>query len=403
VPRLPYLILLALVLALPAPAQKRYDPGASDTEIKVGNFVPYTGPFAEYGAIGRAEAAYFRMVNDHGGIRGRKVTFISLDSGPGPEAALALTRRLVEEDQVLLVAGAWGSPSNKAIRPYLNERRVPQLFVAGTDATFEDPEQFPWTMGFAPSKRTEASRYGQYLLEHKPDARIAVLTSDDEEGAEYRAGLAEGLGAKAAAMIVQDGRFRYSDPDAIEAAVAKFQKAGADVFMNLAIGRFATRGIRAAYDLGWRPLQFIPNASLSVTAFLEPAGLPKAYGLICNARSKGWLGPARRGPGVRRDPAVEAFLVWMRTYNPEASLQDAQNVFGYEVAQTLEAVLKACGDDLTRANVLAQATHLDLELGMLAPGIRVRTSPTDYRPIKDLYFVRFDGKEWVHLGADPAP
>jgi branched-chain amino acid transport system substrate-binding protein len=397
-PRLPWLILLALVLALPAPAQKRYDPGASDTEIKVGNFVPYTGPFAEYGAIGRAVAAYFRMVNDHGGIRGRKVTFISLDSGPGPEAALVLARRLVEQDQVLLLAGTWGSPANKAVRPYLNEHRVPQLFVAATDAAFEDPEHYPWTMGFAPSKRTEAALYGRYLLEHKPDARIALLTSDDEDGAEYRAGLAESLGAKAAAMIVQDGRFRYSDPGAIDALVARFQKAGADVFMNLAIGRFATRGIRAAYDLGWRPLQFIPNASLSVTAFLEPAGLPKAHGLICNARSKGWTGPA-----AGRDPAVEAFLEWMRTYNPEASLRDAQNVFGYEVAQTLEAVLKACGDDLTRANVLVQATHLDLELGMLAPGIRVHTGPTDYRPIKDLYFVRFDGREWVHLGADPAP
>ena len=395
-PKFPCLVLIALAMALPAPGQKRYDPGASDTEIKVGNLMPYTGPFAEYGAIGRAMAAYFRMVDDHGGIRGRKVTFLSLDCGSGPEAAGALARRLVEQDQVLLLAGAWGSAVNEAIRPYLNERGVPQLFLAATDAAFEDPEHFPWTLGFAPSKRTEAFLYGKYVLEHRPDARVAVLTSDDPGGAEYRAGFRQGLGARAAAMIVEDAQFRYSEPEAIEGLVARFQKAGADVFMNLAVGRFATRGIRAAYDLGWRPLQFIPNASLSVSAFLEPAGLAKACGLICNARSKGWTGPA-----ARQDPAVRAFLDWMRAYNPDASLRDAQNVFGYEVAQTLEAVLTACGDDLTRANVLAKATHLDLELGMLAPGIRVRTRPDDYRPIKGLYLVRFDGKDWVHLGTDP--
>ncbi len=403
-PKLPCLILLALVLALPAPAQKHYDPGASDTEIKVGNLMPYSGQFADSGVLGKAEAAYFRMVNDHGGIRGRKVNFISLDSGAGPQAALELVKQLVEQDQVLLVAGPWGNAVNKAVRPYLNDHHVPQLFVASSEATFDDPEHFPWTMGFAPSKRTEALAYGKYLVENRPDARVAVLTTDDEEGTEFRNGLVEGLGARAAAMIVQEGRFRSSEPDAIDGLVAQFQKAGADVFMNLTYGRTAIRGIVKAYDLGWKPMQFIPNGSNYVVTSPDLGDPKKAYGLVSNARSKGWMAQASfHGRGVKLDPAVGAFLDFMHMYLRDADLHEVQYVFAYEVAQTVEAVLKACGDDLTRANVMAQATHLDLELGMLAPTIRVRTSPTDYRPIKDLYFVRYDGKGWVALGTGLAP
>jgi len=386
-------LLLALALAvLPAAAQKQYDPGASDREIRVGNLVPYTGPFAEYGAIGRAEAAYFKMVNERGGINGRKVTFLSLDSGPQFQASLELARRLVEQEQVLLFAGTWGSSSNKLIRPYLNQQAIPQLFVAANDATFDDPGSFPWTMGFVPSKHTEAAAYARYLLAERPAARIAVLYSDDDDGREYRDGVREGLGQRAGAMIVKEAAFRYSRIADIGPLVAGCKAAGADVFLNLAVGRYASEGIRAAYDLGWRPLQFIPNASLSIAAFLDPAGLEKAAGLICNARSKGWSGAQ-----ARADPAVRAFLDWLKRYNPEASERDAQNVYGYEVAQTLEEVLKRCGDDLTRANVLRQATHLDLALGMLRPGIRIRTSPADYRPIRDLYLVRFDGRDWVPL------
>jgi len=381
-----FLAALALALATSAPAQNRYGPGVSDTGIKVGNLVPYTGPFAEYGVIGRAEAAYFRMVNERGGINGRKVAFLSLDSGPKFQAALDQARALVERERVLLLFSTWGASVNRAIRPYLNERQVPQLFIASVGGDLEDPARFPWTMGFAPSRRTEAAAYAKYLLEHRPGARIAVLTSDDEDGAEYRGGLREGLGAKAEQMIVRESAFSYQDIDGIDALVAGFRQAGADVFMNLAVGRYATRGIRAAYDQGWRPLQFLPNA------FLEPAGLEKAAGLICNARSKDWTTPEGR-----KDPAVQAFLAWMERYNPEGRLRDAQNVYGYEAAQALEEVLRRCGDELTRENVMRQATHLDLALGMLRPGIRLRTSPTDYRPIKDLFLVRFNGKEWVPL------
>jgi branched-chain amino acid transport system substrate-binding protein len=395
--RLPHAVLLTLALAaLPALAEKKYDSGASDTEIRVGNLVPYTGPFAEYGAIGRAEAAYFRMVNDHGGINGRKVVYVSLDSGAKLETPVELAQRLVQQERVLLFVSTWGAPVNRLIRPFLNQQGIPQLFVAANDAEFDDPAHYPWTMGFAPSKRTEAAQYARYLLASRPDARIAVLSSDDAEGAEYRAGLREGLGSRAEAMIIKEGAFRYSDPSGIDPLVAGFKAAGADVFMNMAVGRFATHGIRAAYDQGWRPLQFVPNASLSIAAFLDPAGLEKAAGLICNARSKSWgIGQAGRDPGVR------AFLAWMKKYLPAGNERDAQNVFGYEVAQTLEAVLKRCGDDLTRANVMAQATHLDLQLDMLRPGIRIRTSPADYRPIKDLYLVRFQGQDWVSLEATP--
>jgi branched-chain amino acid transport system substrate-binding protein len=249
-------------------------------------------------------------------------------------------------------------------------------------------------MAFQASFQTEGAVYAKYILRSKPDAKIALLSSDSEDGKEWRLGVRDGLGDQAAARIVQEATFTYTaDPTALDPLIATLQRSGADVFLNMAVGKFATRAIRAAYDLGWHPQQFLPNASLSTAAFLEPAGLEKATGIVSNARSKGW-----NSPHADRDPAVREFLDWMRTYNPKASLRDANNVYGYEVAQTLVAVLKQCGDDLTRANVMRQATHLDLELGMLRPGIRITTSPTDYRPIKQLYLIQFNGKDWVPLG-----
>jgi len=385
-----YLILLA---ALPASAQKRYDPGASDTEISIGNLMPYTGPFSEYGATGRAEAAYFRMINDRGGINGRKISFVSVDNGSDFAQSTELARKLVEQDHVLLIAGSWGSLPNKLIRPYMNRMKVPQLFVASNDATFDDPSNFPWTMGFEASKRTEGFVYAKYVLNNKPTAKIAVLYPDNEDGLEYLHGIHDALGEKSATMIVKEASFAYADPTMIDTQIGMLKHSGADVLFNLTVGRFATRAIRAVYDNDWHPLQFIPNASLSIAAFLDPAGLEKATGIISNARSKGW-----DNPQSRRDPAVRAFLDWMEKYNPEASIRDANNVYGYEVAQTLVAVLKNCGDDLTRANVMKQATNLHLELGMLRPGIRINTSPTDYRPIKDLFLIRFNGQHWDAMG-----
>jgi branched-chain amino acid transport system substrate-binding protein len=383
-------LLVIASLPLPVLAQPTYDPGATDTEIKIGNIMPYTGAFSEYGATGRAEAAYFRMIDDQSGVNGRRIKFISLDSGSDTNKAVVLAHQLVEQDQVLATVGVWGTPANMAIRAYMNQNKVPQLFVAATDSAFDDPSHFPWTMGFQASRRTEGLVYARYVLRNKPGAKIAILYARDSTGEEWLQGIHDGLGGKAPAMIVKEAAFEYSDPEALDAQIVVLKNSGADVFMNLAVGRLATRAIRQAYDIGWHPLQFIPNASLSVAAFLEPAGLRKASGIITNARSKSWLKPQSK-----QDPAVRAFLDWMSNYNPDASPRDANNVYGYEVAQALVEVLKKCGGDLTRANVMKQAASLDIELGMLRPGIRVTTSPTDYQPIKELFLIQFDGQDWI--------
>jgi branched-chain amino acid transport system substrate-binding protein len=281
-----------------------------------------------------------------------------------------------------------------AIRQYMNDKGVPQLFVAATDSAFDDPSHFPWTMGFQPSRLTEGIVYARYILEHKPDAKIAILSARDASGEEWLRGIHQGLGDKASSLIVKEATFSYGDAPPLDEQIAELKNSGANVFLNLAVGGFATRAIRKAYDLDWHPLQFIPNASLSIAAFLEPAGLEKAAGIITNARSKGWLKPQSRA-----DPAVREFLDWMKKYNPDASLRDANYVYGYEVAATLVEVLKKCGDTLTRDNVRKQAASLDLGLGMLSPGIRITTSPTDYQPIKQLFLIQFNGHDWVPIGS----
>jgi len=387
------LLALAMVIA-PATAQKKYDPGATDTEIKIGNIASYTGQFSEYGAEPRAQAAYFQMINDRGGINGRKINFVSVDDGSDSSKARRLAQELIEQDGVLLLFSIFGSPSNLAIRTYANEKRVPQLFVQSSSSAFDDPAHFPWTMGLFATFRTEALAYAKYILQTLPEAKIGVLYANDETGKEFLAGLREGLGERASSMVVKEAPFKYADPMTVDKQVEALKDSGADVFINAAIGRSATQAIRRAFDIGWHPTQFIPNATLSVAAFLDPAGLEKATGIISNARSKGWTAAQ-----ARNDPAVRAFLDWMRRYNPDASLRDQINVAGYERAQVLVEVLKKCGDDLTRENVMKQAASLDLEIGMLQPGIRVTTSPTDYQPIKQLFLIRFDGKEWVPLGA----
>ncbi len=389
-----WLAFLATFIVCPITlAQNQYGPGASDTEIKIGNVTAYTGPFAAYGQAARAEAAYFRMINDEGGINGRKIAFVSVDGGSNVQTAVALAHKLVEQDQVLLLVSVFGAESNLAIRSYMNEKHVPQLFVASNASVFDDPRHFPWTMGWEASRRTEATAYIKYILRNKPDAKIALLHGNDQAASEYASTIREALGDKAATMIVKEETFSYDAPPDIAAHVAALKNSGADVFLNMTFGQFATEAIRAAYDSGWHPLQLIPNGSLSIAAFIEPAGLEKATGIITNARSKGWSDPRSR-----QDPDVRAFLAWMKKYNADANERDANNVYGYEVAQTLVALLKQCGNELTRENVMKQAANLNLELGMLRPGIRISTSPTDYRPIKQLYLVRFDGQHWVPTG-----
>ncbi len=389
-------IVLAIILAAAGAApcvwsQKAYDPGASDTEIKIGNIAPYTGWGSEYAAVARAEAAYFQMINDRGGINGRKINFVTLDSASELSHALPLARKLVEEDQVLLIFSSIGTEGNLAIRDYLNQNKVPQLFIQSSSAAFNDPAHFPWTMGFFATYRDEGVAYAKYILSNKPSGKIAILYANDDAGKEYRQGVHDGLGEKVA-MIVKEVSYQVSSQN-LEPQIAALQDSGADVFFNFAVGPFATKTIRAAYDLGWHPLQFIPNASLSIAAFLDPAGLEKSSGIICNARSKGWWSPRSRD-----DPAVREFLDWMAKYNPQASLRDQNNVAGYERAQTLVAVLQKCGDHLTRANVMKQASNLDLELGMLRPGIKIKTTPADYQPIHQLFLIRFDGQQWQGFG-----
>jgi branched-chain amino acid transport system substrate-binding protein len=380
---------LAMVAA--ARRQKSYDPGASDTEIKIGNIMSYTGYGAAYGAIARAEAAYFQMVNERGGVNGRKITFVSVDNGSEATRSLELARKLVNEDKVLLIFGAMGTETNLAIRGFMNENKVPQLFLDSSSSVFNDPVDFPWTMGFYATLRTEGSVYANYVLQNNQNAKIAVLYADDDAGKEYLAGVHDVLGTRAATMIVKELPYEISSPE-IEALVGQLKDSGADVFFNFCTGAFATRAIRAAYDAGWKPMQFIPNASLSVAAFLEPAGLEKASGVISNARSKGWLRPSEQS-----DPDVRAFVDWMKKYNSQANLRDQNNVAGYERAEALVEVLRRCGDNLTRANVMKQAANLDIEIGMLRPGIRVKTSPDDYQPIRQLFLVRFDGRAWQAL------
>jgi branched-chain amino acid transport system substrate-binding protein len=385
--------LSCVIAAAPVAAQKSYDPGASDTEIKIGNIAPYTGWGHEFATVARAEAAYFQMINDRGGIHGRKINFVSIDNASETSKTPDLARKLVEDDKVLLIFSSIGTESNLAIRDYMNERKVPQLFVESSSAVFDDPLHFPWTMGFFATYRSEGVAYGKFILQNHPDAKIGILYSNDDSGREYLAGLHDGLGDKASALIVKEVSYQVSSQP-LGPQIAALKDSGANVFVNFAVGPFATQSIRTAYDLGWHPLQLIPNASLSVAAFLEPAGLDKAARVICNARSKGWLNPR-----AQEDPAVSEFLDWMKKYNPEASLRDQNNVAGYERAQALVEVLKKCGDNLTRANVMKQAANLDLELGMLRPGIKIQTSPTDYQPIKQLFLIRFDGKQWVPFGS----
>jgi branched-chain amino acid transport system substrate-binding protein len=380
---------LLIGISASAGAQKKYDPGASGTEIRIGNVMSYTGWSAPYGALGRAEAAYFKMTNDRGGVNGRKINFISLDSASDPNNALALTRQLVEQEQVLLLFSSIGAEGNLAARGYLNDNKVPQLFVDSASQVFNDPAHFPWTMGFFATYHTEGLEYARYILQNKPDAKIAVLYANDDGGHEYLAGVHDGLGDRARAMIVKELSYQVSD-SSLDPQVEALKDSGANVFINFSIGPFATQTIRKAYDLGWHPLQFIPNASLSIAAFIDPAGLEKAVGIITNARGKGYIDQRNW-----TDPAVREFVDWMHQYNPQAPLRDANYLAGYERAQVLVEVLKRCGDELTRANVMKQATNLDLQLGMLRPEIKIKTTPTDYQPIHQLYLVRFDGKNWV--------
>jgi ABC-type branched-subunit amino acid transport system substrate-binding protein len=374
-------------------AQKKYSPGASDTEIRIGQTMPYSGPASAYGVVGKAEAAYFAMVNEQGGVNGRKINFISLDDGYSPPKTVEQTRKLVEQDEVLLIFQSLGTPTNTAIQKYLNAKKVPHLFLATGANKWSDPKAFPWTMGFNPSYQAEGRIFARHVLDTKPDAKIALLYQNDDFGKDYVIGVKSLLGDKAAKMIIAEQTYEVSDPT-VDSQIVSLKASGADTLLTFATPKFAAQAIRKVADLGWKPVHYLTNVSSSVATVLQPAGFDKAAGIISAHYFKD-----ATDPQWKNDPAKLAWEEWMKRYHKSGMLDDGFNVYGYITAQLLVHVLKACGDELTRENVMRQAANLrNLELPMLLPGITVSTSPTDFSPIGEMQLARFDGKRWVLFG-----
>ena len=390
---LPLAALLAAALSLPAFAQKKYDPGASDTEIKVGNTNPYSGPASAYGVIGKSIAAYIKMINEKGGVNGRKITWISYDDGYSPPRTVEMARKLVEQDQVLFLYQTLGTPSNTAIHKYMNARKVPQLHVATGASKWNDPKHYHWTMGWQPNYEDEAKVYAKHILQTHPDAKIAVLYQNDDYGKDYLKGFEDGLGAKKN-MIVAKASYEVSEPT-VDSQIVQLKSSGATVFFNITTPKFAAQAIRAAYDTGWRPIQYLNNVSNSVGSVIKPAGMEKAVGIISTAYIKDPTDDAWKD-----DPSMKKWREFMAKYLPDGNLADPFNVYGPAVAETLVQVLKQCGDDLTRENVMKQAANLkNFRAENLLPGVTINTSPTDYAPIEAMQLERFDGKEFKLFGS----
>ncbi|WP_373288287.1 ABC transporter substrate-binding protein [Chelatococcus reniformis] len=376
----------------PAVAQKQYGPGASDTEVKIGNINPYSGPASAYGTIGRTEAAFFRMINDQGGINGRKINFISYDDGYSPPKAVEQTRKLVESDNVLAMFQPLGTPSNTAIQKYLNQKQVPQLFVATGATKWGDPKQFPWTMGWQPTYQGEGRIYASYILKNHPKGKIGILYQNDDYGKDYVKGLKDGLGDQLS-MIVAEAPYEVTDPT-IDSQILKLQSAGADILYNVTTPKFAAQAIKKLAEVNWRPVHFLNSVSNSVGAVLKPAGLDNAKGII----SVNYLKDPT-DPQWQNDPAYKDWLAFMDKYYPEGDKTSTFTVFGYLVSQTMAEVIKRAGDNLTRDNIMKQAASLkDLELGMLLPGIAINTSATDFYPVEQEQLQRFNGERWELFG-----
>ena len=390
-PMLPAAALLAFGLS-PALAAKHYDRGASDGEIVVGQTMPYSGPVSAYATIGKVEAAYFRMINSEGGINGRKIKLLSLDDGYSPPKTVERARELVEADGVLLLFNPLGTPTNTAIHEYLNKKEVPQLFVATGATKWGDPKHFPWTMGWQPSYQEEGHIYARYILSNKPNAKIGILYQNDDYGRDYVKGLKDGLGDKAAKMIVAEATYEVTDPT-IESQILSLKSSGADVFYDVTTPKFAAQAIRSMSELDWHPLHVLNSVSASVAAVFEPAGMGKSKGIVSLAYLKD-----PTDPQWKNDKGVLEWLAFMRKWYPEGSTEEAFNVYGYSIAQTLVQVLKQCGDDLTRANIMKQAAHLDMTVPMLLPGISIKTGPDDFYPIQSERLERFDGQRWQLFG-----
>src|SRR6202046_5710925 len=374
-------------------AQKKYDAGATDTEIKVGNIMPYSGPASAYGVIGKTEQAYFNKINAEGGINGRKINFISYDDGYSPPKTVEQARKLVESDEVLFIFNPLGTPPNSAIQKYMNMKKVPQLSVATGATKWNDPREFPWTMGWQPNYQSETQIYAKYILKQMPDARIAVLYQNDDYGKDYLKGLKDGLGAKAASMIVAEESFETTEPT-IDNHVVKLKASGANVFIDIATPKFAAQAIKKVAEIEWKALHFLNNVSASVGSVIKPAGYDNSQGIISAAYLKD-----ASDPQWDNDPGMKQFYDFLDKDFPEGNKIDGSTVVGYGVAQTLVEVLKKCGDDLTRENVMQQAANLkDFRTDVLPPGIKINTSPTNFGPISQLQLMVFKGERWVLFG-----
>jgi branched-chain amino acid transport system substrate-binding protein len=374
-------------------AAGQYDPGASDSAIKIGHTNPYSGPASAYGAIGRAIGAYFDKINEGGGINGRKIEFITLDDGYSPPRTVEQVRKLVEQEQVLLVFQPLGTPTNTAIHQYMNAKKVPQLFVATGATKWGQPDKFPWTMGWQPNYQGEARIYARYILDNRPDAKVGVLYQNDDYGKDYLKGFKAGLGDEADRMIVEELSYEVTDPT-VDSQIISLKNSGADVFFNITTPKFAAQAIRKAADIGWQPVHLLNNVSNSVGSVLTPAGLDKSTGLITSLYQKDPTDPQWQDTQDYRD-----WSAWMDKYNPEADKSDQFNVYGYNAAMTLVHVLEQCGDNLTRENVMAQAANVqNLELPMLLPGVVIDTSADDFFPIESMMLAKFDGEKWVLFG-----
>jgi branched-chain amino acid transport system substrate-binding protein len=387
--------ILMTLIGLASPivwAQAKYGPGASDTEIKVGQTMPYSGPGSIYGTIGRTEAAYLAKINAAGGINGRRINFISVDDGYTPPKTVEQARKLVEQDEVLLIAGSLGTATNAAIQRYMNAKKVPQILLATAALKWDDPANYPWSMALVPNQRADVPAYVRYLSKVKPDAKAAVLYQNDDFGKDYVKMLRTVLGERANKLIVAEASYEATDPT-LDSQLIALKSSGADVLFNFSTPKFAAMSIRKIYDLGWRPLHFVPSNSTSVEVVLKPAGLERAVGLV----STNWVKDPS-DPEWKSDSATRDYLAFMQRYAPEADPLDTLNVIGYVTAEALVQILKQCGNDLTRENVMRQAANLkDLEHPMLLPGIKINSSPTDYTPIKQVQMRRFDGKTWIRL------
>jgi len=385
---------LALALSVStASAQKKYDTGATDTEIKIGQTNPFSGPASSYATIGKTQAAYIKMINDQGGVNGRKINLIQYDDAYSPPKAVEQVRKLVESDEVLLTFQVLGTPSNAAVQKYLNSKKVPQLFAATGASKFTDPKNFPWTMGFNPNYFVEGRIYGQYILKEHPNAKIGILYQNDDLGKDYLNGIKAGLGDKAAKMVVAEASYEVSDPT-IDSQILKIKDAGADLFFSATTPKQAAQAIKKIAELAWKPVHILDINATSVGAVMKPAGLEASKGVISVNYGKDPLDPTWKD-----DAGMKKYFEFMAKYYPDGDKDSSFNSYGYMTTELLIHVLKACGDNLTRENVLKQATHLkNVQLDLLLPGISVSTTPDDYRVNKQLQMMKFNGERWEMFG-----